>query len=163
MKKVVFFLLVFFLTVSNVYALNKYKVTFIIDSYKNIVEVEENNTVTPPEPIKDGYTLVGFINDGVMFDFNTPITKNITLTAIWEKQNENNEDSNIDSSSIEQVSPYNDDLETENKSNYVGGYNALNEQAKYLIIGIPVILVILFKYMLIPILKAKKDNKENKN
>ena len=156
MKKVLLFLLVFFFTVSNVYALNKYKVTFVIDSYKNIIEVEENNTVTPPEPIKDGYTLVGFASDGVMFDFNTPITKDITLTAIWQKEGEIVEEETTES---EVVKPSSEDNEITRPK----GYNDLSEEVKYLLIGIPVVLIIIFKYMLIPVLKNKKANKENKN
>ena len=156
MKKVVFFLLVFFLTVSNVYALNKYKVTFIIDSYKNIVKVDENNTVTPPEPIKDGYTLVGFASDGVMFDFNTPITRDITLTAIWQKQGEMVTEEPTESVPAEEVHETTDAIEEDNS---MRGYNDLSEQAKYLLIGIPVVIIIIFKYMLIPALKAKKENK----
>ena len=157
MKKVLLFLLVFFLTTSNVYALNKYKVTFVIDSYKNVVEVEENNTVTPPEPIKDGYTLAGFISDGVMFDFNTPITKNITLTAVWEKQKETVLDETVPTDETDQVPPSNEGLQTEENS--IKGYNDLSDQVKYLVIGIPVVLVILFKYFLIPMLKKNKENK----
>ena len=84
MKKLLMLLIIYFLMIPNVLALNKYKVTFVMDeSFKNTIEVEENTTVTAPEPVKEGYTLVGFTNNGVLFDFNTPITSdNIIIYVV---------------------------------------------------------------------------------
>ena len=49
-------------------------------------KVEEGLTVDKPaNPVRDGYTFKGWMLDGVLFDFNTVITKDITLKASWEK------------------------------------------------------------------------------
>ena len=152
MKKLLMLLIIYFLMIPNVLALNKYKVTFVMDeSFKNTIEVEENTTVTAPEPVKEGYTLVGFTNNGVLFDFNTPITSDITLVAIWQSQevkvDEVEEPINITDTKEETI--------TRDR-----GYSDLSDEIKYLIIGIPVVIVIAIKYFLVP---AIKKNKENKN
>ena len=51
------------------------------------VGVYDGNTVNAPEtaPTKDGYTFICWSADGeTAFDFNTPVTENITLTAVWK-------------------------------------------------------------------------------
>lgn len=48
--------------------------------------IEYNGTATKPEqPTRTGYTFVGWYKDGTEtpFDFSTPITENLTLTAKW--------------------------------------------------------------------------------
>ena len=48
--------------------------------------IESGKTVTKPAvPTRDGYTFSAWYNGESEFDFATPITKNITLTAHWEK------------------------------------------------------------------------------
>lgn len=48
--------------------------------------VKKNKTaVEPVNPTREGYTFAGWYNGNVKFDFTTKITKNITLTAKWEK------------------------------------------------------------------------------
>lgn len=42
-----------------------------------------------PTTTKEGYKFVGWYLDGKLFDFDTIITKNITLTAKWEKETNN--------------------------------------------------------------------------
>ena len=68
---------------------NGYIVTFdsnggsMVDSQT----VEENATVTIPEaPSKDYSTFDGWYLDGTLYDFDTPVTENITLTAHWTEQ-----------------------------------------------------------------------------
>ena len=68
---------------------NGYTVTFdsnggtAVDSQT----VEENATVTIPEaPSKDYSTFDGWYLDGTLYDFDTPVTENITLTAHWTEQ-----------------------------------------------------------------------------
>ncbi len=39
------------------------------------------------DPVLEGYTFKGWYLDGKEYDFNTPVTKNITLTGQWEKNN----------------------------------------------------------------------------
>ncbi len=53
--------------------------------------VENGKTASVPEPpVREGYEFVGWLLDGKAFDFATPITDNITLTASWkELENEN--------------------------------------------------------------------------
>ena len=47
--------------------------------------IEKGKTATKPEnPEKAGHTFVGWYNGDTEFDFDTPITGNITLTAKWE-------------------------------------------------------------------------------
>lgn len=52
------------------------------------IKVEEGKTITEPNiPTKEGYTFNGWYLNNVKFDFNTPITKDLTLTAKWSKNN----------------------------------------------------------------------------
>lgn len=44
----------------------------------------------PITPVSDEYKFLGWYLDGEKFDFNTPIKKNITLEAKWEKIEKNN-------------------------------------------------------------------------
>ena len=63
-----------------------YDVTFISDGGSSAVQVEENNTVQAPQVVKAGYKLAGWQNErGDMFNFTTPITESVTLTAAWEE------------------------------------------------------------------------------
>ncbi len=49
------------------------------------VSTDHNTTITAPEvPTKEGYTFDGWYNGSAAFDFATPITGNITLTAQWK-------------------------------------------------------------------------------
>ena len=49
------------------------------------ITINYNTTITrPTNPIKEGYTFVNWFLDNEVFDFNTPITANITLVAQWE-------------------------------------------------------------------------------
>lgn len=59
-----------------------------VDTQKN---VQYGTTATKPEnPTREGYRFLGwFTKDGEAFDFSTPITKSMTLTAKWEIVNIN--------------------------------------------------------------------------
>lgn len=67
-----------------------YTVTFDTDGGSDVPSqtIESGNTATQPEdPIKEGYTFNGWVdNNGDPFDFDTPITSNITLYADWEEE-----------------------------------------------------------------------------
>src|SRR5690554_6737560 len=66
----------------------EYTVTFDTDGGSEIsaAVVEEGETVTEPEaPTKEGHTFVEWQLDGETFDFDTSISKDITLVAIWEE------------------------------------------------------------------------------
>ena len=63
-----------------------YTVTFNSNG-GSAVDAQELQTgtkaVKPAKPTKAGYHFVSWQLSGVDFDFNTPITQNITLTAVW--------------------------------------------------------------------------------
>src|SRR5690554_2209359 len=55
-----------------------------------VIKVAANETVTPPaNPYKEGYQFIHWEHDGVIYNFNTPITGNITIRATYEILNEN--------------------------------------------------------------------------
>ena len=68
---------------------NKYTVTFDIDGILTNQTVVENSKALEPEtPTKSGYTFIGWYtskDSKTKFDFNTSITSNITLYAMFEK------------------------------------------------------------------------------
>ena len=51
---------------------------------------ESEQATKPTAPTKTGYTFKGWYTDAeltTVYDFNTPVTKDITLYAKWEKNN----------------------------------------------------------------------------
>ena len=53
------------------------------------VNMQEGETVQEPSaPSRDGYEFTGWLLDGTPYDFTTPVTGDITLTAGWEKTEE---------------------------------------------------------------------------
>lgn len=67
---------------------NTYKVTFSKEGETSEVVVDENKRVSrPDDPVKEGYTFLGWYYNGERFDFSTKITKDITLEARWVKNN----------------------------------------------------------------------------
>ena len=72
------------MTFKAVWEINKYTVTFDNDGKTNDVEVEYGNSVAKPEgPEKEGYTFVAWYLDGKAYDFETPVTGDITLVAMY--------------------------------------------------------------------------------
>lgn len=68
---------------SPVYRLVMFMVDGAIFGAENVLD---GTTLTAPaEPSKTGYTFVGWELDGAMFDFGTPVSSNITLTAVWKQ------------------------------------------------------------------------------
>lgn len=70
--------------------IQKYTITFNSDGGSSIssLEVDENGLVKRPnDPTRDGYKFVGWLLNGKDYDFNTPVSGNLTLTAKWEKVN----------------------------------------------------------------------------
>jgi len=64
----------------------EYRVSFdgVDGSVVEIQKVGKNRFIKKPkDPVKEGYTFEGWYLDGELFDFNTPITKNIELIAKW--------------------------------------------------------------------------------
>lgn len=76
------------------FATNVYAVTFNYKDDKTATatqNVEYGNMATEPQKVdRPGYRFLGwFTKDGEAFDFSTPITKSMTLTAKWEIVNIN--------------------------------------------------------------------------
>lgn len=66
-------------------AIDTYKVTYIIDDYKDIEVVGENTTINERKaPKKENYTFLGWYYENELFDFNTKITKDIILIGKYE-------------------------------------------------------------------------------
>ena len=65
-----------------------YKVTFNPDNGTNSItmEVKQNGTVTPPSVTKSGYIFLGWYDGNTKFNASTIITKNMSLTAKWNKK-----------------------------------------------------------------------------
>ncbi len=69
---------------------NKYTATFNSDGGTNVTSqtvVEGNKVTKPGNPTKDDYTFVEWQLDGKPYDFNSKVTKNIELKAVWKKVN----------------------------------------------------------------------------
>ena len=63
-----------------------YKVTF--DIYSGIQEsqiIKKGDTIKDFTPTLEGYIFISWLYDDEVFDVNTPIEKNMTLQAYWEK------------------------------------------------------------------------------
>ncbi|MDD2435692.1 MAG: InlB B-repeat-containing protein [Bacilli bacterium] len=67
----------------------RYLVTFDSTGGSKVssIEVIRNKTVAKPttNPTRSGYRFIGWLLNGTTYDFNTPVTKSITLTAKWEQ------------------------------------------------------------------------------
>lgn len=69
------------------WTINKFTVTFNSNGGTSVAsaeEVEYNTTVAEPTaPTKEGGKFAGWYLNGIAYDFNTPVTGNITLVAKW--------------------------------------------------------------------------------
>ena len=66
--------------------INYYTLTFNANGGTAVDKITTyyNTTITKPaDPQKDGFNFLGWYNGETLFDFDTPITKNLTLTAKW--------------------------------------------------------------------------------
>ena len=67
----------------------QYAVTFDTGDGASTVESQTVNinacATKPVDPTREGYTFKGWLLDGEAYDFSTPVTGAITLTASWEK------------------------------------------------------------------------------
>ena len=64
----------------------EYTVTFDSDGGTEVAPQTVNAgdlATEPSDPTKEGYTFAGWTLDGVAYDFDAPVTKNITLMATW--------------------------------------------------------------------------------
>lgn len=81
-----------------------YTVTFFTDggtTFANQVLESGQLVVKPEDPVKEGFTFNGWQINGVNYDFNQPVTSDITISAVWvenpeEEEPEENPDDNKD-------------------------------------------------------------------
>lgn len=90
MKKKLFFVSVLALAILVISGCMKseYKVTFNSNGGSSVSSqtVEKNDTVAEPaRPVREGYAFQGWYEGNEEFDFDTKITKDLTLTAKWEE------------------------------------------------------------------------------
>ncbi len=81
-------LLLLFLLLLKSCSIKQYTVKFDSDGgdVVDTLKVKENKQVKrPKDPIKEGYIFDGWYYKNKLFDFNTKITKNITLKAHWKE------------------------------------------------------------------------------
>lgn len=67
------------------YFINGRTVTFMNGSSQYAMQVVNDKASAPDTPVKSGYRFVGWYNGNAKWDFDTPVTENLTLTAKWEK------------------------------------------------------------------------------
>ena len=59
-------------------------VTFMNGSSQYAMQVVKDKASAPDTPVKSGYRFVGWYNGNAKWNFDTPVTENLTLTAKWE-------------------------------------------------------------------------------
>ena len=80
--KLIIFLLLLMLTLTACQA--KYKVTFNIDKDTSSAQIiNKGECIEIDDPIKEGYKFLGWYYNDEPFDLSTPITQNMTLTAMF--------------------------------------------------------------------------------
>jgi rhamnogalacturonan endolyase len=62
---------------------NKYRITFANEGAETYEDVVYASTATPSVPVRAGYNFLGWYNGNTLWDFNTPITDDVVLTARW--------------------------------------------------------------------------------
>ena len=65
------------------------RVTFVFNngSEDEVKVVRKGRKVSEPSaPVYEGYTFVEWQKDGVKYDFDTPVTEDITLEAVWTER-----------------------------------------------------------------------------
>lgn len=60
-------------------------VTFMNGSSQYAMQVVKDKASAPDTPVKSGYRFVGWYNGNAKWNYDTPVTENLTLTAKWEK------------------------------------------------------------------------------
>lgn len=67
------------------YSIQGHEVTYMDGEDVYAMQVVNGKTSAPDTPVKSGYRFVGWYNGNAKWDFDTPVTENLTLTAKWEK------------------------------------------------------------------------------
>lgn len=60
-------------------------VTFMNGSSQYAMQVVKDKASAPDAPVKSGYRFAGWYSGDAKWNFDTPVTENLTLTAKWEK------------------------------------------------------------------------------
>ncbi|HBN57014.1 MAG TPA: hypothetical protein DD414_09590 [Lachnospiraceae bacterium] len=63
---------------------------------KTVQVTEDEKVALPEEPARTGYHFKGWYLDGKLYDFELPVTKDLMLTAQWEKAKEETPEKNDD-------------------------------------------------------------------
>ena len=59
-----------------------FTVSFIIDNQKTDIKIQDGDKITKPtDPIKDGYTFIGWYSNNELYEFENPVYSNLTLEA----------------------------------------------------------------------------------
>lgn len=67
-------------------SVNYYTITFNDEEKITKIQVKENETLDEITVVKDGYKFLGWYYNNKKFDFNTRITKDLTLNSKYEKE-----------------------------------------------------------------------------
>ena len=67
------------------YSIRGHEVTYMDGEDVYAMQVVNGKASAPDTPVKSGYRFVGWYNGNAKWDFDTPVTENLTLTAKWEK------------------------------------------------------------------------------
>ncbi len=97
-----------------------YLITFDSDGGSKIENqtIDKGNKISKPaNPTKSGYKFIEWQLDGKAFDFNTEITKDITLKAKWEKEKSNDSNTNTQTNQNTQNNNSNENVQTNPNSN----------------------------------------------
>ena len=71
---------------SNVESKKIYTVTYIVNDTTTVKKYEEGSKVDELSiPVKEGYEILGWYDGGSLFDFSTPINRDITLTGKYKE------------------------------------------------------------------------------
>ncbi len=115
-----------------------YLITFDTDGGSKVDSqkvTEGNKAIIPSIPTKAGYKFVEWQLNGESFDFNTVITMDITLKAIWEKENIPNEEETKPSENVDQETS--ETKPSESEKNDKEGIINLNDNVLYTLSGPP--------------------------
>lgn len=67
------------------YLIKGYTVIFMNGSSQYAMQVVKDKASAPDTPVKSGYRFAGWYSGDAKWNFDTPVTENLTLTAKWEK------------------------------------------------------------------------------
>lgn len=67
------------------YSIRGHEVTYMDGEDVYAMQVVKDKASAPDTPVKSGYRFVGWYNGNAKWNFDTPVTENLTLTAKWEK------------------------------------------------------------------------------